>query len=82
VEFFEIGYNDQLQISDRSLHVQTEVLGKRELKIKTAVLERGTVVHVTARSWPAHLGIEEIQSLAETQHQQVVRQLREGQLAS
>lgn len=72
VEIYEIGFNDQIEVGSRGFHIQTEILGKTELKIKTTVLEGGTTKHVAARLWSSAIGVEELQDLAETQHKLII----------
>ena len=42
VEIYEIGFNDQISVGERGFHIQTEVFGKAEVKVKTTVLEGGS----------------------------------------
>ena len=72
MEIYEIGFNDQISVGERGFHVQTEVLGKTELKVKTTVLEGGTVRHVASRLWSSAIGVDELQELAATQHQMII----------
>lgn len=72
MEIYEIGFNDQVAVDGRGFHIQTEILGKTDLKIKTTVLEGGSIKHVASRLWSAAIGVEELQELAATQHQLII----------
>ncbi len=43
-EIRNIGYNDNVDRGKRAFHVQTEVSGEDKIKIKTTILEGGTVI--------------------------------------
>jgi hypothetical protein len=75
----EIGFNESVTVQGRSLHVQTEVLGREELIIRTTVLEGG-VVRVTERQLcPVETTRpEQLRVLAEEQHRRNVLQLTEA----
>jgi hypothetical protein len=74
----EIGFNDSVLVQGRSLHVQTEVLGREQLVIRTTVLEGG-VVRVAERQLcrADATGPEQLRALAEEQHRRNVLQLTE-----
>jgi len=74
----ELGFNDSVTVGERHLHVQTEVLGRREMVICTTVLEGGTVRVAEKRVLDAETTAEEIQAVVERQHRRHVQQLREA----
>jgi hypothetical protein len=66
----KIGYNTPVTVGARTLHVQTEVLGRDQLRIRTTVLERGVVRFTDTRDCPSDsMDLDQIKQAAESQHQ-------------
>jgi hypothetical protein len=73
-----LGFNDSVAVGERHLHVQTEVLGRRELVICTTVLEGGTVRVAEKQELDVETPAEEVRAVVERQHRRHVQQLREA----
>ena len=75
----EIGFNQSVQVNGRELHVQTEVLGRDQLIVRTTVNEGGVVrlaERVVYQGDPA--GVDAIRAVAEAQHARHIQELMEG----
>jgi len=75
-ELSKIGFNARVQADGRQYHVQTEVLARDEIAIRTTVLEAGTVRFAESR--PAPDGLDDISrfsAFVEDQHDHYVDQL-------
>lgn len=65
----KIGFNTPVSVGERTLHVQTEVLGRERTVIRTTVLERGVVQFIDTQDCPSEaLDLEGIKRAAEAQH--------------
>lgn len=78
-EVRKIGYNDSVDHGTRQLHVQTEVVVRDGVLIRTMVLEGGIVRLVDRHPCPPELAaLEEIRAYAESRHAQHVDAARRG----
>jgi hypothetical protein len=78
----KIGFNKSVSRSGRTLHVQTEVLGRNELTIRTTVLEHGVVRFSDSQVCPGDVSeLEQIRALVLAQHTRLVEQVTEGTVA-
>jgi len=83
--FFEsarkIGFNRAVARNSRTFIVQTEVLGKERLTIRTTVLERGVVRVAESSDGAQYSGeIERVQAAAQAQHDAFVNRVERGEL--
>ncbi len=72
-----IGFNQQVDVGNRSYHVQTEVVGSKQLSVRTTVLEGGVVCDRFSQP----LASDEYaaaQTAAEQQHRTVVDRVAHG----
>jgi hypothetical protein len=77
----EIGFNNDAERGPRRLHVQTEVVDGTEPKVRTTVLESGTVRHVETHACPTDAqDPSHIRAMAETQHNDVLTRVTRGEL--
>jgi hypothetical protein len=66
----KIGYNTPVTVGARTLHVQTEVVGRDRLVIRTTVLERGVVQFSDSSDCPTEgVDVEGIRRAARAQHE-------------
>lgn len=75
-----IGFYDCLQLEGQTLHVQTEVAGRSDPRIRTTVHRGGEILSSTSQPWPPGLfdrGAAE--ALIREHHQQIVTRLRNQQ---
>jgi hypothetical protein len=78
-ELRKIGFNDSVDYGARSLHVQTEVMVREHVLIRTMVLEGGVVRLVDRHACPPELtGLEQIRAYAQSRHEQHVDATRRG----
>ena len=77
----EIGFNSDADSGQRRLHVQTEVIGGTEPKIRTMVLDCGKVQHVESHAYPSDAQDAKIvRAMAEAQHHDVLAKVTSGML--
>lgn len=70
----KIGYNTPVTVGARTLHVQTEVLGRDRLRIRTTVLERGVVQFTDTQDCAEDsTDVDRIRRAAEAQHEAGIR---------
>ncbi len=84
-DFLEIGFNNDAEASTssgrRRLHVQTEVVGGPVPKIRTTVLENGTVRHVESYAYYGEtLDVQRAREIAEAQHKEVLSRIARGEI--
>ncbi len=74
-----LGFNDSVTVEGRELHVQTEVMGRRETVICTTVLDGG-MVRVAEKQvvGAGQLAADDLRAAVRAQHQRHVRQLKEA----
>jgi len=83
--FFEsarkIGFNRAIARDSRTFIVQTEVLGKERLTIRTTVLERGVVRVAESSDGTKYSGeLERVQAAAQAQHDDFVSRVERGEI--
>jgi hypothetical protein len=72
-----IGFYDCLQLDGKTLHVQTEVAGRADPRIRTTVHRDGEILSSTSEPWPPGLHDRTAaESLIREHHQQLVTRLR------
>jgi hypothetical protein len=77
----KIGFNDNLQVEGRALHIQTEVLQRGGYVMRTTVLEGGTVRFATSEPCPHDLQDQErIRALVKLQHESYVGKVIRGEV--
>ena len=74
-----LGHNNHVELNGRKLMVQTEVLGKAELKVRTTVLESGVVRYSESNPCPAS-GLEEVRPIVEAQHARNLERVQRGEV--
>jgi hypothetical protein len=81
-EVQKIGFNQSVERAARKLHVQTEVLIRSQITIKTTVLEGGVVRFIDTQTLPADIGnlmgLQEIEALVLAQHRRNVEKVTVG----
>jgi hypothetical protein len=77
----EIGFNNQVELNGRALHVQTEVTGSEALVIRTLVMEAGTVRSSETQACPQDAtDIEAVRLAVEAQHRRRVEMCKRGEV--
>jgi hypothetical protein len=77
----KIGFNRAVARASRMFIVQTEVLGKDRLTIRTTVLERGVVRVAESTDGTPYTGeLERVQAAAQAQHDAFVNRVERGEL--
>lgn len=76
---YDIGFNAEVRSGARRLHVQTEIVGRSELKIRTIVVEGGAILANYDQPCPPDEGVEQIRRLAHTHHQNCVDRTARGE---
>lgn len=77
----EIGFNNDVDRGARRLHVQTEVIGGPMPKVRTTVLENGTVRHVESYNCTAEtLDEQRAREIAQAQHNNVLNRVARGEI--
>lgn len=72
----KVGFNESVQVGGRSLHVQTEVLTRSGIVIRTTVLEGGVAKLAEHTPCPDNVSdLGAFVALVESQHKQLVEQL-------
>jgi len=76
----KIGFNDSVQVEEHSLHVQTEVLTRGGIVIRTVILEGGIARFAESRPCPRDVSdLGALVALVESLHKQCLDELkREG----
>jgi hypothetical protein len=74
-----LGHNKSVELGGRRLMVQTEVLGKGELKIRTTVLESGVVRYSESNPCPGN-DVEQVRPLVDAQHARNVERVQRGEV--
>jgi hypothetical protein len=77
----KIGFNKAVSRDSRLFVIQTEVLGRERLMIRTTVLERGVVrlsKSMDCEDYSEEL--ERVQKAAETQHDAYVKRVERGEM--
>jgi hypothetical protein len=78
-ELRKIGFNDSVDVGKRTLHVQTEVIVRDGVLIRTMVLEGGIVRFVDRHVCPpALVAVDEIRAYANSRHERHVAAARQG----
>lgn len=78
-EIKNIGFYNCVELKGRSFHVQTEIISRDLMQIKSTVLEGGTVLDTSVQPYPSHLD-DRIQGEAfiQAQHEKMVEQVNQG----
>jgi hypothetical protein len=72
-ELETIGYNSSVQVGRRELHVQTEVIVREAIVIRTMVLEAGIVRSVERHTCPSELcDVDQVRAYASSQHERQI----------
>lgn len=75
----KIGFNKYVRLASRELHVQTEVLLRDGILVKTTVLEGGTVLFTDTQACPAEItDVREIEAYVAAQHHRNIAKLISG----
>lgn len=74
-----LGHNNAVELGERKLMVQTEVLGKGEFKIRTTVLERGVVRYSESNPCPGDQ-LEQVRPLVDAQHARNLERVQRGEV--
>ena len=73
----DIGYYDCLELNGKSFHVQTEVMGKDEVKIKTSVISDGAILDGLVSICPSSVtNLEQGEAVAKTQHKDFLNRVQ------
>ncbi len=76
-----LGYNDCVEVMGRILQVQTEVIGRHEMSIRTVIVEGGQVLNAISRPFPEELlELGNCDEHVHGQHLKVLAGVRDGQL--
>lgn len=82
-EAAKIGFNESVVALGRTLHVQTEVLTRDGIVIRTVVLDGGVAVFAERQPCPPDVtDLGAFTALVEAQHQRRIERLRREGLAS
>ncbi len=69
-----VGFNESVTLDSRTLHVQTEVLLRKQLMVQTTVLEGGQVRFSCRTVCPEDItGLESVRAFVEAQHKSHVQ---------
>ena len=75
----KIGFNDSVDVGGVNLHVQTEVLTRGGIVIRTTVLHGGVTKLVESQSVPPHVSdVGALVTLVQTQHRRCFEQVKRG----
>ncbi|RLB48389.1 MAG: hypothetical protein DRJ42_23370 [Deltaproteobacteria bacterium] len=77
-ELSKIGFNSSVQGDGYKLMVQTEVLEKEQVMIRTTVLDRGIVQSRENRPCPEASGLDEVRELAKVQHERILETVKQS----
>ena len=76
-----IGFNDNVKVDGRALHIQTEVLQRGGYVMRTTVLEGGSVQFAASEPCPEDIrDHERIRALVKLQHEAVVGKVIRGEV--
>ena len=76
-----LGFNTDVEHDATTFHVQTEIIGRDELKVKTSVLLGGVVRFYDTRPCPTHKSnLQDLRELIEALHLLVVERVRQGEI--
>jgi hypothetical protein len=71
----EVGFYNHISVDQRTLHVQTEVLWRDEIRIKSTVLEGGRILYATSQLLPLDIeDVEQGRAFIQAQHTVVLTQ--------
>lgn len=77
-----IGYNIDINVDNKTYHVQTEDLGRNNPHILTLLYQAGAIIYSKKTNYAQILGANptdsQIQQLMQQQHQQIVEALKAG----
>lgn len=77
----ELGFNDRVQVEGRSFDVQTEVVERSALEIRSTVLEQGRVLYTTSGALGAeHADVARAEEVVREQHDAVLGMVRRGEV--
>lgn len=75
-EIRQVGFNESVNLQGRPFHVQTEVLVREQIMIRTTVLEAGAVMFAESHPCPNEaLELDAFSALVEAQHKHYVQEL-------
>ena len=80
-ELREIGFNEDVTVSGRVLHVQTEVMGRASPVIKTTVMEGGALRASETQPCPDISNVGQVRELASAQHRECVERVARGEVS-
>lgn len=76
-----IGFNTSVDVGERNLHVQTEVLVRDQVVIRTLVLEGGAIRKAERLPCPEHLQTpEELEEYVRVRHEEQVAALKSNEV--
>lgn len=77
----ELGFNDRIQVNGRAFDIQTEVVDRGALKVRSTVLEQGKVLYsMTIALSPEPDDGEQTALAVQEQHYVVVGMVRRGEV--
>jgi hypothetical protein len=80
-DFRKIGFNSDVVLGTRTIHVQTEVVGTVEYTARTMALEGGVVLLTQKTVLPPGVqGQAAVEALVHAQHTQIVARVQGGQV--
>lgn len=74
------GHNDSEEIAGRSLHVQTEVVARRPIKVRSQIFEGGRILYAHVGQLEPGIDLEAGVQAIRAQHEQTLAKLRRGEL--
>ena len=77
-ELRKIGFNGAVEGDGHKIMVQTEVLGRGHMIIRTVVLDRGVVQSTEEQPCPVTKDIELVRKTAKEQHERILEQQKRG----
>jgi hypothetical protein len=81
-ELRNIGFYACVKLGERSLHVQTEVSGKKEMVVRTTVIENGEVLDATTETLSQNVhDVAHGKELIYAQHLRVLTQVQSGKFS-
>lgn len=76
-----MGYNSDVQHGDRRFHVQTEVVGRESINVRTTVLAGGVVLASESQPCPMDGGDPAVaRAFVEAVHREAVGRVERGEL--
>lgn len=79
-ELREIGFNEEVKLGERVLHVQTEIMGRASPVIKTTVMEGGALRASETNPCPEDKSVDEVREIAWRQHRSCVEGVAGGEV--